>query len=207
VVGDDEVLVEHELLAEAVAGGAGALRRVEGEEARLDLGDGEAADRAGEFLGEGDAAGWGVVELHARLRLGAFDRVRGVEIDEAVGELQRGLEAVGEARLDPLADDDAVDHDLDVVLVLLVERGDFLDRVEHAVDADAGEAGLLPFGELPAVLALAAADDGGEEIMAAAFGKGHHPVDHLADLLRLDRKAGRGGIGHPNARPEEAHVV
>ena len=52
VVGDDEVLVEHQLLAEAVAGGAGALRRVEAEQARLDLGDGEAADRAGEFLGE-----------------------------------------------------------------------------------------------------------------------------------------------------------
>ncbi len=66
VVGDDEVLVEHQLLAEAVAGGAGALRRVEAEQARLDLGDGEAADRAGELFGEDDAAGGAIVELHAR---------------------------------------------------------------------------------------------------------------------------------------------
>ncbi len=66
VVGDDEVLVEHQLLAEAVAGRAGALRRVEAEQARLDLGDGEAADGAGELLGKDDAAGGAVVELHAR---------------------------------------------------------------------------------------------------------------------------------------------
>ena len=49
MVGDDEILVEDELLAEAVAGRAGALRGVEGEQARLDLGDGEAGDGAGEF--------------------------------------------------------------------------------------------------------------------------------------------------------------
>ena len=67
MVGDDEVLVEHQLLAEAVAGGAGALRRVEAEQPRLDLGDGEAGDGAGEFFGEEDAAGRGVVELHPAL--------------------------------------------------------------------------------------------------------------------------------------------
>ena len=41
--------------AEAVAGRAGAERVVEREQPRLDLGDGEAGDRAGEFLGEQDA--------------------------------------------------------------------------------------------------------------------------------------------------------
>ena len=172
VVGDDEVLVEHQLFAEAVAGGAGALRRVEAEQARLDLGDGEAADGAGELLGEEDAAGRGVVELHARLLFGCVGgRIGGVEIGEALGELQRGLEAVGEARLDAFADDDAVDDDLDVVLVLLVERGCVLDLVEFAVDADAGEARLLPFGELLAILALAAADDRREQEVAAAVGQ------------------------------------
>ena len=100
-------------------------------------------------------------------------RVGRVEIGEALGELERGLEAVGEARLDAFADDDAVDHHLDVVLVLLVERGGFLDGVELAVDADAGEAGLLPLGELLAILALAAADDRGEQVVAAAFGQRH----------------------------------
>ena len=67
--------------------------------------------------------------------------------------------------------DDAIDDDFDVVLVLLVERRCVLDRVEDAVDADAGEARLLPLGKLLAVFALAAANDGREQIVAAAFGK------------------------------------
>jgi hypothetical protein len=93
------------------------------------------------------------------------------------------------------------------VTVATVERGGLFDRVELAVNADAGEARLLPLGELLAVLALAAADDGGEEIMAAALGERHHAVDHLADLLRLDRQAGGGRIRHTDARPQEAHVI
>ncbi len=57
-------------------------------------------------------------------------RVGGVEVGQALGQLERGLEAVGEARLDACADDEAVDHHLDVVLVLLVERRGVLDLVE-----------------------------------------------------------------------------
>ena len=48
----------------------------------------------------------------------------------AVGQLQRRLEAVGEARADVLAHDDAVDHHVDVVLVFLVELGRLVDLVE-----------------------------------------------------------------------------
>src|SRR5690349_4991672 len=79
--------------------------------------------------------------------------------------------------------------------------------MELAVDADTLEARLLPLGELLAVLALAAADDGSEEIVPAALGERHHAVDHLAHLLRLDRQAGSGRIGDSDARPEEAHVI
>ena len=164
-------------------------------------------DRAGELLGEDDAAGGRVsgedLALGGLLQRGGdagalgagrvLRRIGGVEIGEAFGELERGLEAVGEARLDAFADDDAVDHDLDVVLVFLVERGGVLDRVELAVDADAGEARLLPLGELLAILALAAADDGGEQIVAAALGQRHHAVDHLAD--RSARSIGRPVAG------------
>ena len=209
MVRDDEILVEHHLHAEAVAGGAGALGGVEGEEARLDLGDGEARDGAGEFLGEDDAAGRAIVELHARGSDGLVGggRIGGVEIGEAFGKFQRRFKAVGEARLDAVADGDAVDDDLDVMLVFLVERRRGVDVVEFAVDADAGEAGLLPFGQLLAILALAAANDGGEEIVARAFGQGHDPVDHLADLLRLDRQAGGGRIGYPDPRPQQAHII
>ena len=231
MVGDDQVLVEHQLLAEAVAGGAGALGRVEAEEARLDLGDGEAGDRAGELLGEEDAAGDSEVELHTTLPLPPRGRGRGrgcyglatgppqplplagggfigrVQIRQPFGQLERGLEAVGEARLDAFAHRHAVDDDLDVVLVFLVERRRVLDRVEFAVDADPGEARLLPLGELLAILPLAAADHRGEQIMARAFGQGHHPVDHLADLLRLDRQPSGGRVRHADPRPQQPHVI
>src|SRR3546814_11669700 len=63
---------------------------------------------------------------------------------QPLGEFQRGLEAVGEPRLDAFAHDDAVDDDLDVMFILLVEGRRVLDLVEFSVDADAGEAFLLP---------------------------------------------------------------
>src|SRR5690606_27648656 len=57
LVGDDQLRVEQHLLAEAVAGRAGALRGVEGEQARLDFLDGEARDGTGELFAEHDAVG------------------------------------------------------------------------------------------------------------------------------------------------------
>src|SRR3546814_4801516 len=91
--------------------------------------------------------------------------------------------------------------------LFLVEGGGVLDRVEFAVDADAGEAGLLPLRQFLAIFALAAADHRGEEIEAGAFGELHHAVDHLADRLRADGEAGGGAVGNADARPEEAHIV
>jgi hypothetical protein len=213
VVGDHQILVELLPLAQAIAGRAGALRSVEGEQAGLDLGDGEAGHGAGELFGEADAAGrrvggkdGAVRGLAERFRyaglLGPDGLRRGVsrvKIGQPVGQLQRGFEAVGEAGLDAVADDDAVDHHFDVVLVLLVERGGVLDVVELAVDADAGEAGLLPLGQLLAILALAAADDGGEQVEARAFGQAIDAVDHLADGLGGDGQAGGRAVGHADA--------
>ena len=168
------------------------MRGVEAEQAGFDLLDGEAADRAGEAGAEhGARAGGGVL---------------GVD-DAAVGEAEGGLEAVGEARLDAGADDDTVDHGVDVVLGLAVEGGDVGDLVERAVHFHAGEAAALQLGQLLAVLALAVAHDGGEQEEAGAFGHGGDSVDHLADGLGLDRLAGGGRVGGADAGPEQAHVV
>ena len=127
--------------------------------------------------------------------------VRRIQIDETFRQFQSRLEAVGKPRLDAFADDQPVDDDLDVVLVLLVERGGVLDVVKGAVDPDPGEAGLLPLGELLPILALAAADDRGEEVEPGAFGQRHRPVDHLRHGLGRDRLAGGGAVGHSDARP------
>ena len=101
----------------------------------------------------------------------------------------------------------AVDHHVDVVGELLVERGHLGDLVELAVDLDALVALLQELGELLAVFALAAAHDRRQQIEPRAFRQRQHAVDHLLDGLALDRQAGRGRIGHADARPQQPHVV
>ena len=102
---------------------------------------------------------------------------------------------------------DAVDHDLDVVLQLLVEGRDGVDLVELAVDLDALEAALLQVLQLLAVLALAAADDRRQQVEPRAFRHRQDAVDHLRHGLALDRQAGRGRIGHADARVQQAQIV
>ncbi len=87
------------------------------------------------------------------------------------------------------------------MLEFLVERGGVLDAHHLAVDAHPGEAGFLPLGQFLAILTLAPANDRGEQIMARPLGKMHHAVDHLADLLRLDRKPGGGRVRNSDTGP------
>ena len=131
--------------AEAVAGRAGAVRAVEAEDARLDLGQRDAAVHAGELLAEGE-----------RLAVG------GLDLDEAVGELGGGLDGVGQPPPQAVLHDQAVDDDRDVVLVLLVEVDLLLELAHLAVDLDAREAVGAELLEQLAVLALAAAHDRGD---------------------------------------------
>ena len=199
--------------AEAAAGGAGAIGVVEREQPRLDLGNGEAGNRAGEFFRKQnplrpalvvDLGGLLVGLLlfrRTRRRVGVFDH------GEAFGELQRGLKAFGEALADVGADHDAVDHHVDVVREFLVERRRLGELIEGAVDLDALKALLEPFGELFLVLALAAAHDRRQQIEAGALGQRQHAVDHLRDDLAFDRQPRGGRIGHADARPQQAHVV
>src|SRR5690606_9988025 len=83
LVGHPQPGIEEELDPEPVAFRTGAERRVEGEEPRRDLGDGEAAYRTGEVLREGRA-----------LRL-AFPG-RGLQDRDTVGKVERGTEGIGE---------------------------------------------------------------------------------------------------------------
>ena len=211
-VGDDQLRVEFLPLAKPVAFGAGALRCVEGEEARGDFGDGKAADRAGEFLAEHDAVGGQAGAFHGadgrRLILPPRNNAIGeIHKGKAIGKFQRRLETFGQTLLDAVLHHDAVDDDFDVMLVFLVERGGFFDCVKFAVNTHAGVAGALPFGEFLAVFALAALHHGREQEGAGALWQGHDAVDHLADGLGGDRQARGGGIGDADPRPEQAHIV
>ena len=115
-----------------------------------------------------------------------------IEIDQPIRQLQRLLKTIRQPRLDSLTYRDPVHHNLNVVLVFLVERRGFFDRIKLAVDPYAGEARFLPFGQFAAVFALAPAHCRGEQIGARPFGQGHHPIDHLADGLCRNRQAGGG---------------
>ena len=167
------------------------MRVVEREQARFDLVDREPRNRAGETR-------------RKRVELAAA-RVFGDE--QAVGELERGFDGVGEAVAQPLAHHQPVDDDLDVVLAPLVESGDLVDRMERAVDLQPLEAALHQLGDLLAILALAAAHDGRQQMQPSPLGHVHDRVDHPADRKAFDGQTRRGRVGDSDARPQQPHVV
>ena len=159
VVGHDQRRIEIKLGAEPVAGRAGAMRIVEGEQPRLDLGNRETGNRAGEFRRHQKLARLAVLVF----LVGEFGD------DQTVGKIQRGFDGVGQAVADVLLHRDAVDHHFDVVLQLLVERRRGGDLIIFAVHFDALEALLLQLGEFLAVFAFAAAHDGRVDDRAACL--------------------------------------
>ena len=146
-VGHHQPLVEEELRTEPVALRARPERRVEREQPRLDLGDGETRHRAGELLRERDPLGV------------ALPRGR-LQHRDPVGEIQRRAERVREPRLQPLAHHDAVHHDVDVVAQLLVERRRIVEFVERPVDLHPLEPLLPELQHLLAILTLPVPDHG-----------------------------------------------
>ena len=124
-----------------------------------------------------------------------------IDKSQPLGQPQGLFKTVRQPRLDAILYDDAVNDDFDVMLIFLVERGGFINRVKFAVDAHAGEAVLLPLRQLFTIFAFAPLHHRGQQKGARAFGQLHHPVDHLRHRLCGNRQAGRRRIGHPDARP------
>ena len=206
LVGNDQVGIDVLLDAEPAAFRAGAERIVEREQPRLDLGNGEAGHRAGEFFGEHQAVGVrrrGGGEFGLLLTLGrrAVGKLRH---RQPVGELERLLQRIREPRGNIRPHHQAVDHDVDVVIELLVERRHRGDLVERPVDFDALVALAHKVGELLAVLALPSAHHRREQIKPRAFRQRQDAVDHLRHGLALDRQPGRRRVGHAGARPQTA---
>ena len=141
-IADHALRIDDRARAETVARRAGAMRSVEGEHPRLDRRERDAAVDAGEALGQPE----GLLTL---------DR----DEHPAFACLQRELDAVGEASLHALLEDDAIDDDIEIVRLATVE----LDRVSEiddgAVDASADEAVAPEPFELELQLALARTRD------------------------------------------------
>ena len=99
--------------------GARAVRAVERKHPRRDLGIRDAALDAGEALAEVDLA-------VASLPFEPFD------LEQVVAVLEGDLQRVAQALLDPAANRQAIDHHLDGVALVLVER-DLLAQFDAAV--------------------------------------------------------------------------
>jgi len=106
------------------------------------------------------------------------------------------------------SDDDAVGHDLDGVLELLLELDLLVAQVHHlAVDAHAREALAAQVVEELGVLALAPQHDWGEHVGATPLGMRQDLVGDLVGGLALDDAAALGAVRNTDSRVEQAQVV
>ena len=190
-VRNDQIRVDLHLHAEAGAGGTGAERAVEGEGARGELLHGYAAVRTGQVLREEHF-------VFARADIGDH---------RAAGKRERSFQRVRQAALDVRAQDQAIDHDLDAVLFLLIQRRHVAHVVDFAVHAHAYESLLGDALEHLDMLALLGADHGREQLHARALGQGQHLIDHLIHTLLADFAAALGAMGHAHARIKQAQIV
>ena len=167
------------------------MRRVEREHARLELGHRRAAVQAHEAVAVRDH----LARLHV------------LDVDQPLSARDRRLDAVRQPLAQVGAHHEPVDHDRDVVLVLLVEDDLLLEAAQLAVDLHAREALLAQLLEELAVLALAAADDRRQHHELRALGQHHHLVDDLLGRLRLDRAAAVVAVRMADPGPEQPQVV
>ncbi len=197
-VGHDELGVDLEAGAEAVAVLARAVGRVEREVAGSELLEAEPALRAAEVLAEREDL---VVE--AGVVVAAHD----LDLGHALGDAQRGLERVGEAALDAVAPHEAVDDDLDGVLLVAGQLDGVGELVQLAVDDGAGEALAGEVGEQRVVGALAAPHDRRQHLEAGALGQLEHPVDDLLRGLAGDDRAVVRAVRDADAGEQQPEVV
>src|SRR5205823_5703770 len=130
----------------------------------FDLAEADTAEGAGEVLGEEELAA-------------VHDLTDGDAAGDAEGDLQRVDDAdavlvlfLRDLRI--VADGEAVDDDLDGVLLVFLEVDLLVEVADLAVDTDADEPLAADLVEDALVLALAVADDGGEDHQAGAVRQG-----------------------------------
>ena len=191
LVGDDEVGVHLPLRAQARTGGTGPVGVVEGEHPGRELLDGDAAVLTGVVLGEEDVP---VLPHH-------------VDDHQSPRQIGGHLHAVGEAAGDVAFDDQAVHHDLDGVLLVLVQLDGLAQIIEGAVHPAADIARLAGVLQQLLVGALLPPHHRGHDLDAGGLGQREDLVDDLVDGLLHDLLAALGAVGRAHPGPQEAQVV
>ncbi len=194
-VGHHQVGVHLRPGAQAVALLAHPERVVEGEAVRSQLREADAVHRAGEVLA-----------VH-RVRLPLLGQ-GGERVQHALALPQRGLDGVDQPAVGfaPL-DHQAVDHDLDVVLSLLVQLDVLVERTDGPVDARPREPPLARVGQHFLVLALALLDERRQQGEPGALGQPGQLVGDLLRALLADAAAADGAVLLAHRGEEHAQVV
>jgi hypothetical protein len=194
-IGDDQLGVDLETRPEPVTVRAGPVRRVEGEVARRRFVEGATVDRAGQVLGEGEDLLLALVACH--------------ELDggDPLGQPEGRLQRVGQPALDALAAHQAVDDDLNGVLLVPGELGDVTDLVDLAVDAGPTESLTRQLVEQRLVLTFAAPHDRRQDLEAGPLGQLQDPVHDLLGCLTLDHGPVIGTVRDADPGVEETEVV
>ena len=222
-MGDDPGGIEERAHPEPVAVLARAGGAVEREEPRFQIRDRVAADVAGEAGGEhGVAAGGPVVAAGpvaaagpatAAVAAAAASPVLTVGVvhrgddGAALGERESGLERFGKAQRQVLPNPEAIDHHLDRMLPLRIERGRLVQFVQHAVDPGPHEPLRPQALDDPRVLALALADDRGEQHEALTVRARHDRIHHLGDGLGFEHHPVLRAARLPDTGEEQPQVV
>ncbi len=139
-------------------------------------------------------------------------RVVVVAVDElqhhdAVGQFQRRLHRVRQPLLGAGLHRQAVDHHLDVVLLLLLQRRRVGERIHHAVDAHPAVALAVELVEEVDELALAGAHHRREHLEPQALVHREHLVDDLLRSLPGDPLIAHRAVRSPGARIQQAQIV
>ena len=173
------------------------MRRVEGEHPRLDFADREVAFGARQTLAE---------QTLWLLAIGIRHQ------HEALAESKRRLDRVRQPRAVRVTvltalQHDAVDHDLERMLLHLVERDVLAQVADAPVYADAREAAAARGHEQLLVLALPVPDQRSEDQETRALLVFADLVDYLLDGLRHDRDSVVRTVRHADAREQQTKMV
>ena len=171
----------------------GPLRAVEGKKLRAGRGQADLADRADRFRG---------VQRVAFLSL-----VRLVDDDPAFPIAQGQFHRVGQPSPDAVLDHEAVDHQIDGVLLVLVQRGDIVHAVELAVHAYADKAFRLQFLEAVEMSSLLKLHERGHDDDLRAFRQGEDVGDDFIGGAGFDGATALGAVHLAEAGEEDAQEV
>src|SRR5581483_9108712 len=199
---ETQILVLHHQLgievhdrADARAFRAGAVRTIEREHSRRDFRIRDAAGDAGEALTEVNLFAAAVVALQP------FD------LEEVAAVLEGNFERIGEPLFDPCADSQAIDHHVNRMPLILVQR-DLVAQLQHlAVDLDADEAGAPQVGKLLAIFAFAIAHNRRQHLHPRTFRPLANLVDDLLYALLRDFATALVAEGVADAREKQPQII